>query len=144
MKSLLLVLFVMTFLGCANEVIKWNETYYKDKLCYKVNETEPFTGTVITKYDNGQVRFKGYYKNGKPIKTTKRWWKNGVLKFESKNNDKGEEEFSALYYQDGKKKYYSNVCKSTNYTGSMIGWYPNGKKNYEKHYKDREIKEKNL
>ena len=72
---------------------------------------ELYTGNNLCEYTSGQVKSKGYIKDGKLIGKVTNWHENGQI-------------FSEEYYKDGKKD------------GKWTEWYENGQIFSEGNYKD--------
>ena len=75
----------------------------KDGLCYKKNAKEPFTGTLEVFWENGQLRLKGNYKNGKKHGIGEWFHDNGQL--EQRGNYKNGQIIDQLvekFYDDGR------------------------------------------
>ena len=83
----------------------------RDNIIYLLNETKPFTGKNLCKYENGLKRSEGNFKDGKKDGKWTEWYENGQKK-------------SGGYYKDGKKH------------GKYTVWYENGQKEAEVNYKD--------
>lgn len=68
------------------EVIKYEELHrgkLKDPLLYHGDDDIPFTGTAISRYKNGQVKFECHYKNG-VLNGTFTWFlRNGEIEHEA-------------------------------------------------------------
>ena len=56
-----------------------NETEGQNRngLVYLPNQEEPFTGKNLCKYENGQIREQGNYKDGKQDGKWTAWYENG-------------------------------------------------------------------
>tara|TARA_Y100000758_G_scaffold89450_1_gene61053 strand:- start:119 stop:475 length:357 start_codon:yes stop_codon:yes gene_type:complete len=54
---------------------------------YKKDEQYPFTGFVYSSYSNGQLEYKGKYKNGKPNGILNYWYEDGSKMREGKLKD---------------------------------------------------------
>ena len=51
----------------------------RNGIAYISNEQEPFTGRAQSKYENGQPRLEGTFKDGKPEGLHRSWDENGEL-----------------------------------------------------------------
>ena len=56
----------------------------RNGLVYIVNETQPYTGTFVAHYSNGQLKLEANFQSGKLYGLLKGWYKNGQLKSEQK------------------------------------------------------------
>ena len=77
----LVVLLVLLFplLACGDATVDESQTVDRGGLTYEVNSQTPFTGYTITKFENGQIRQKIQYKDGKKDGPWVRYHKNGQL-----------------------------------------------------------------
>lgn len=69
------------------------------------------TGEIKEFYDNGQIMYQFFYKDGKQDCKQKEYFENGQL-------------MNQFFYKNGKKE------------GKQKGWYDDGRVRYEEHYKD--------
>ena len=53
-----------------------------DGLYYKAGELQPFTGSAVSTYANGQRKFEGFYKNGRRDGLCLEWYENGRKHYE--------------------------------------------------------------
>lgn len=125
MKKYLFLLFLSLFLtACKEKTIDESLVENRKGIVYEINQQEPFTGTVISKYDNGQLMLKENYKDGKKNGFKREYEKNGQLS--SERNYKGgklhgTQKYYTSYgqldveenYQDGKKNGIEKVYSET-------------------------------
>ena len=64
------------------EILSYSEIQIINKKIYKIGETKPFTGKVILKYSNNQIRYEENYKHGQPYGIRKTFNLNGQLEYE--------------------------------------------------------------
>ena len=86
----------------------------RNGIIYLPNETKPFTGNNLCKYENGQIKSEGNYKDGKPDGKVTGWFENGQIQ-------------TVLNLKDGKLD------------GKVIDWYENGQIEAEENYKDGKL-----
>jgi len=72
------------------KIINGSELEKRNQVYYKINETKPFTGKLANYYDNGQLRYEGYLKDGKQHGKFIWYDKDGKIETE-------------VYYKDGKE-----------------------------------------
>ena len=89
MKRLLGLLLVMGMVGCGGPV-DFSELVRRDGLMYEGDSETPFTGTVVSKHENGQKWSEAIYEDGKPEGLVAHWHENGQKSLEAT-------------YKDGKK-----------------------------------------
>jgi antitoxin component YwqK of YwqJK toxin-antitoxin module len=82
--SVCIVSSLLSGCGSVEETIcKETEGQERNGLVYLPNQEEPFTGKNLCKYENGQNKVKGNYKDGKPDGKWTWWYENGQKKEES-------------------------------------------------------------
>ena len=128
MKRLLGLLLVMGMVGCGGgdtspkssqaksdeppvQTVDLSRTVERGGLRYEVNSETPFTGVAVDKYENGQKKVEGTWKDGKEEGLMTRWHENGQKEAEGT-------------FKDGKRK------------GLVTSWYENGQKKHEVTWKD--------
>ena len=112
------------------------DTQDRDGIIYLPNETKPFTGKNLCKYENGQIKSEANYIDGK-IEGKKTWWYDtGDIRSEANyKDDKLMGETKYFYYDIGQiesKKNYKDKLSN----GKSTFWYKNGQKFFEGSYKD--------
>ncbi len=94
-------------------------TFYS--FAYQIDEN--FTGQVIKKYKNGQVKSIENFKNGKLNGEFKEFFENGSL-FQIGTFKNGDMKNIKVFYENGNLKFEQNL---KNRKGKYRGYYPNGK-----------------
>lgn len=94
-------------------------TFYS--FAYQIDEN--FTGQVIKKYKNGQVKSIENFKNGKLNGEFKEFFENGSL-FQVGTFKNGDMKNIKVFYENGNLKFEQNL---KNRKGKYRGYYPNGK-----------------
>ena len=110
MKRLLGLLLVMGMVGCG-KTVDFSKLVERDGLWYEGDSETPFTGVAVDKYENGQKKVEGTWKDGKEEGLMTRWHENGQKEAEGT-------------FKDGKRK------------GLVTSWYENGQKKHEVTWKD--------
>jgi len=97
MKKLLILLFSIlisfnSYGGWFDKTVcvETNDVQDRDGIIYLSNETKPFSGKNLCKYENSQNKSKGKVKDGKKNDIWTEWYENGQIKSEEN-------------YKDGKK-----------------------------------------
>ena len=111
MKNYLIISLLILLIGCSTDLDTLED---RVGVYYKINSEEPFSGTIIKKYESGQEQTKGYLKNGRKDGLWTRWYKNG-------------------------QKWMEGTFKDGKGDGKGTGWYENGQKKFEENYKDGEL-----
>ena len=69
---------VLLCISCSEESdVHTADTIMFEGKLYKKNESSSFTGFVYNLYSNGQIEYKGKYKDGRPNGSLIYWYKNG-------------------------------------------------------------------
>lgn len=115
-KSLITLAILLVLAGCGKE-IDISQKQVRNGVVYTVNESEPFTGKVTGKYNNGQVKIAEKFKAGKYDGEQLYYYDNGQIK-------------EKISFKDGKAigtytEYHKNG--EISYTGRFV----DGKKDGE-------------
>ena len=94
-------------------------TFYS--FAYQIDEN--FTGQIIKKYKNGQVKSIENFKNGKLNGEFKEFFENGSL-FQVGTFKNGDMKNIKVFYENGNLKFEQNLKDRK---GKYRGYYPNGK-----------------
>lgn len=104
MKHLVLALFSIIILSaCSTNEINVSSLVERNGLVYEINNDDPYDGKVFQEYNNGQIKLKGYYKDGLKVDEWVTYFINGQI-----NNE--------AYYRDGK---YIGDFIEYNYDGTI-------------------------
>ena len=161
-RLLLIVLPLLLIVGCSSpEPINYEETLnYRDGVFYTKDTNKPYSGQVFslfkdgkkkgegnlkdgrmiskTKwdyYDNGQMKMKGTYTNGKKDGLYTEWFENGQKSWEWTYKDGKRNGLLTKWKKDGQKdKEWTN--KDGEIDGLYTEWYWNGQKYLEVTFKD--------
>ena len=127
MKKLLITLMILILYSCGETIIDFNENFeyieYKKQIIYY--KGTPFSGTIIKKYSDGQLKEKKPVKDGKRDGLFERYYDNGQLfeKIPFKNDEI--EGLYEWYHKNGqlkRKTPYKNGKKD----GMEEQYYDNG------------------
>ena len=113
--------------------IEKEESQNRNGLIFLPNKTQPFTGTNLCKYSNGQIKIKGKIKQGKLTDKWFGWFENGQLEYETNYRNGVENGKWIFWFPNGKIKTIKNF-KLGEFDGIWSGWYENGNKWYEKNF----------
>ena len=94
-------------------------TFYS--FAYQIDEN--FTGQIVKKYKDGQVKSIENFKNGKLKGEFKEFFENGSL-FQIGTFKNGDMKNIKVFYENGNLKFEQNL---KNRKGKYRGYYPNGK-----------------
>jgi antitoxin component YwqK of YwqJK toxin-antitoxin module len=143
MKKLIILL-----LSIFISINSYSGIFYEKNICFETdgqnivflpNETNPYTGKYLCKYDNGQMEKEGRYKNGKLIGKWTVWYENG--KKESEVNFKnGKLDGKSIWWNKRGQKIRQKEYKSGKLDGKLIEWFQfNGEIKREENYKNGKI-----
>ena len=127
-RSITVLVCLILFTSCTKSIdgkkekeyieVKKGITYYKD---------EPFTGEIFENYENGQLKYKVNYKDGKEDGLSEYYDKNGQLRYKE-NYEDGKIDLSEMYYENGQLKYKVNYKDGKREDGSLESYDKNGKR----------------
>ena len=115
MNKILIILSLVVLVSYPPNAVP-NEVPYKDLverngIKYEVFSKVPFTGSFVRYYENGQLRVKGNYKEGKEHGLRESYFKNGQLRIKGNHKDGKRNGLWEWYYENGKlmfKDCYKN------------------------------------
>ena len=143
MKKLIIFLFsifisINSYSGIFNEKNICFETDEQD-IVFLLNETNPYTGEYLCKYDNGQKEKEGRYINGKLIGQWSAWYDNGQKKSEE-NYKNGKLDGKWTKWNKNGQKVGQKNYKNGKLDGKLIEWFQfNGEIKREENYKNGKI-----
>ena len=76
----------------------------RNGIIYLPYETKPFTGNNLCKYENGQIKSEGNYKDGKPDGKVIDWYENGQIEAEENYKDGKLDGKATYWHENGKIK----------------------------------------
>ena len=97
----ILCLVLLSVHSYSQEVIPEVETVTRDGLIYHQLSTEPLTGTVVGFYENGRLRTKENYKDGKQDGLYEEFHENGQLSFIQHHIDGNGDSLCESFDEDG-------------------------------------------
>lgn len=107
MKKLLLLIFSIILLSSCYDKereIDISKKQERNGIVYIINESKPYYGKILRKYDNGQILLLMSYKNGKLDGKYVHFYRNGQIYIDSE-------------YKDGK---LNGSYKKYHYTGQIV------------------------
>ena len=123
------MVFVAALVGC-EKIIDAEQLQDRQGIGYEVNSTEPFTGTVISRYENGQKKSEGNFVAGKPEGIDSRWYEGGQKKLQARWAAGQLEGIATKWNENGQKKSEANYVSGQR-DGVQITWHENGQKQSE-------------
>ncbi|SVE38063.1 uncharacterized protein METZ01_LOCUS490917, partial [marine metagenome] len=109
MKKLLTILCLLILVSCSpTPEIPPIELVVKQGIVYEVNSTTPFTGSDVSYYENGQLKRKGNFIDGKEDGLHESYYENGQLDFRGNYKNGEEEGLFEQYYDNGQLEMRGN------------------------------------
>ena len=123
--------------GCGGEkqVVNFDLIEKREGIRYLKDSDTPYTGRVISLYDEGQKKFEGTYKNGKHHGLWVHWHDNGQKKWEGNYDDGKKYGIVTEWYKNGQKEE-ERTYRSGKREGLRVRWHENGQKATEGIYKN--------
>ena len=138
MKNHIIISLLFLLVGCSKTPTDLDTLNKRGDTYYKVNSEEPFSGSVINKYESGQNQMKGSLENGKDDGLVTIWYENGQMVIKGTYKD-GKKDGLQIQWWDNGQKMYEGIDKDRKLDGLWTFWYENGQKLKEETYKDGEL-----
>jgi len=122
--TLVLVLFAIS---CSGREINSGKLQERNGIYYAINEEDPYSGTVIDMYENGQMNLKKSFKDGILDGTYKSWFRDGQKHY-TKKYSKGKPDGVFIEWTSDGQKISEISYKDGVLSGSYRTWYENGQK----------------
>ena len=135
MKKLLTILCLVLLSSYSEEVVPEVETISQGGLVYHQSSTEPFTGVVELFYENGQLKERENYKDGKPEGFLDHFYENGQLWWRGNYKNGQREGLWEEFYENGQPKFRGNY-KNGEPEGLQRWFNENGEPDQVSHNKD--------
>ena len=157
---IILSLSVLLNLGYGN-VVQKSELNFRNGTYYPINSDKPYSGKIVSYYENGQLKSSTGLKNGELDGLCENYYENGQLESSSTYKDGKLDGLMELFKINGKlnllinfkegkedgeyKSYYENGqlqqsvrYKNGEYHGLKVGYYENGQLSSLESYKNGE------
>ena len=136
--SVILILTVI-LVGC-EKTIDESELVVRKDIHYQINSDKPFTGSVFSYHDNGQVKTSRIYKKGLKEGLFEEFYDNGQL-LSSVNYFMGEKEgVENIYFENGNIHFIKNY-KNNLLTGVKETYFENGQVNLKEKFESGILKD---
>ena len=129
MIAVSLAIFIIA--GCEkSKVVKADKLIERDGLKYEIESKEPFTGTAVEYWPNGNKKIEGKYHNGQLEGTLIKWHENEQKSSEVviQNGEPCGKAYS--WYKSGQKRSETEYIDGKNYAKTIL-WHENGQKKEE-------------
>ena len=100
MKNILLTLMVFGIVSCSKE-IPFEQLVERNGVNYQINSQTPFSGKAVIYHENGQLKVKIIFKDGKKEGTQEDYFENGQLKWMSNFKNGKEDGLTVRFAEDG-------------------------------------------
>ena len=121
---------------------------FKESVCFETdgqnivfmpNETNPYTGIYLCKYDNGQKEKEGRYKDGRLISKWTVWYESGQKESEA-NYKNGKLDGKSTWWNKRGQKIRQKNYNNGKLDGKLIEWFQfNGEIKREQNYKNGKL-----
>lgn len=139
LQQFLVFLFLLfSFYSCGGEAktVESSQIVKRQGMVYEINQEEPFTGKVVDKYPNGQIKGSAELEKGKANGKTVIYYENGQIK-ESMDMVEGDLVGEYKKYAENGQILEEGTFKGfRNPEGRGVKYYENGNKKEEGEYKD--------
>ena len=139
---------VITFLSSIFISINSYSGIFDETVCFETdgqnivffqNETNPYTGIYLCKYDNGQKEKEGRYKDGRLIGKWTVWYESGQKESEA-NYKNGKLDGKSTWWNKKGQKVKQKNYKNGKLDGKLIEWFQfNGEIKREENYKNGKL-----
>ena len=139
MKKLIILLFSIfistkSYGGVFNETICFETD--GQNIVFLLNDTNPYTGKYLCKYDNGQKEKEGRYKDGRLTGKWTFWYESGEKESEV-NYKNGKLDGKSTWWNKKGQKVKQKNYKNGKLDGKLIEWFQfNGEIKREENYKN--------
>jgi len=143
MKTILypLILTLSIILVGCEKTIDESELVEREDIHYQINSDKPYTGSVFSYHDNGQVKTSGIYKKGLKGGLFEEFYENGQLLSSVNYFMGGKEGVENIYFENGNIHFINNY-KNNLLTGVKETYFENGQLKLRENYENGEFEEK--
>ena len=142
MKKLIIFLFsvlisINSYGGIFSETVCFETS--GQNIVFLPNDTYPYSGKYLCKYNNGQKEKEGKYKDGRLIGKWTVWYGNGK-KWHEGNYKDGKRDGQWIWWNQNGQKVRQKNYKDGKLDGKLIEWFQfNGEIKREENYKNGKI-----
>ena len=134
-STFFLFFLLFLFTSCSPSIGE-DEIEERDGVFFRKGRTQPYTGSVIEKFDNGKKHYENHYKDGTQNGKWLYWDENGEKTSEHiyQNGELlGKWSFNFSYFENGDKER-QETYRDNKLDGLLIQWFENGQKEREANY----------
>ncbi|MEJ6467172.1 hypothetical protein [Fusobacterium ulcerans] len=107
-KKFLLVLAALSIVGCTLSEVDISKKQKRSGIVYIVNQEKPYSGVITGKYDNGQIKIKETFKDGKYNGEQFTYYENGQIQSKASFENGVAVGTFYEYYNNGEVAYTGN------------------------------------
>ena len=134
--KILVILSLIVLVSCSPTEVPSEKLVERGGITYLINSQTPFSGRSVSYYENGQVKGKINYKNGKPDGFFEHYYENGQLNIKGNQKDGEPDGLWESYYDNGQLMIKVNYNKDGKEDGLWESYYENGQLTIKGNYKD--------
>ncbi len=123
-KNHLLLLILIPIYGWSQTPVDLKSLTQVDDIYYKNHSTIPYTGSVFSLYDTGEILIKGFLSNGK-WELSDMYYKNGQKQFENYLRNGVRHGVQLWWYENGQLKSAQSYTNGV-LDGASRSWWPDG------------------
>ena len=132
MNRILIILSLVFLSGYSySQKIAPRKLVERQGVTYQINSQTPFTGTVVDYHDNGQLKWKWNYRDGKQDGLEESYYDNGQVRSKGTYKDGKKDGFRESYYDSGQLRS-KGTYKDGKLDGFKESYYRNGKRRLDK------------
>ncbi len=99
-------------------------------------EDSPFTGKLVSHFQNGQIQSEIFYTEGRKQGSEKQWFQDGALALERFYNQGVKVGIHKAWWQNGAQKFVYTFNNKGEFHGNVKEWYADGKRSMDFNYKN--------
>ena len=106
--KILVILSLIVLVSCSPTEVPSEKLVERGGITYLINSQTPFSGRSVSYYENGQLTFKGNFKDGKPDGLSETYYENGQLWIKGNYKDGKKDGLEEWYYENGQLTQRAN------------------------------------
>ena len=138
MNKIILLILSLILVGC-EKTIDESELVEREDIQYQINSDKPYTGSVFSYHDNGQVKTSGMYKKGLKGGLFEEFYENGQLLSSVNYFMGGKEGVENIYFENSSIRF-RNTYKNNVLNGVRETYFDTGELKTKEDYLNGEFK----
>lgn len=111
---------LLMIVGCSKDPVNEISLQTRGGLKYEINQTTPFSGPTFMTHENGQISFKGNYKDGIKDGSFEEFYDNGQLKKSVLYGEGIESGESVFFSENGDSIFYQNFDNDSSFIKDIL------------------------